>query len=206
MKTTVFIFTVAFIALFCVNTTTSIENLQTDKYDPWLDLNDDGKIDIFDVVMVAMAYGSSGKPYNKTAALIELQAKVSVLEATISARLPQVDFLSIPAAAFASEGESPINQKRYNLGSSIYMLEEDYIPSYGDFYAPVQLPSGVTITRLTSYWWDNGPNLVACELWRRYQIAPKELLATVNSPKASGPGYGVTSNFTINYATIENHL
>jgi len=204
MKTTVFVFAVVFIALFCVNITTSIENLQTDLYDPWLDLNDDGEIDIFDVVMVARAYGSSGKPYNKTAALIELQAKVSVLEATISARLPQVDFLSIPAAAFTSEGESPENQKRINLGNYIYMLEEDYIPSYGNFYAPVQLPSGVTITRLTSYWWDNGPNLVECDLWRRLQVAPKELLATVNSPLASGPGYGVTSDFTIDYATIDN--
>ena len=97
MKKTVLFFTIVFVSLFLVNNTTSIANLQTDKYDPWLDLNDDGEIDIFDVVMVAAAYGSSGKPYNKTAAIIELQAKVSVLEATISARLPPVDFLSIPA-------------------------------------------------------------------------------------------------------------
>jgi hypothetical protein len=205
MKKTVLVFTIIFVSLFLVNSTTSIENRQTDLYDPWLDLNDDGEIDIFDVVMVARAYGSSGKPFNKTAAIIELQAKVSVLEATITARLPPVDFLSIPAAAFTSEGESPENQKRMNLGSSISMLEEEYIPSYGTFYAPVQLPSGVTITRLTSYWWDNGPNLVECELSRRIFGGPyKELMATVNSPLASGPGYGVTSDFTINNATIDN--
>lgn len=204
MKTTVLFFTILYVSLFFISTTTSIENLQTGEYDPWLDLNDDGKIDIFDVVMVANSYGSSGKPFNKTAALLELQAKVSVLEATISARLPPVDFLAIPAAAFTSEGESPENQKRSNLGYAIHMLEEDYIPSYGDFYAPVQLPSGVTITRLTSYWWDFGPNLVACELWRKLYGVPKELMATVHSPLASGPGYGVTSNFTINHATIDN--
>ncbi len=29
-------------------------------------------------------------------------------------------------------------------------------------------------------------------------------MATVNSPLASGPGYGVTSNFTIDHATIDN--
>ena len=201
MKTTILVFTIVFVSLFFVNSTVSIANLQTDKYDPWLDLNDDGKIDIFDVVMVANAYGSSGKPFNKTAALLELQAKVSVLEATITARLPQVDFLAIPAAAFVSEGDY---QERHNAGYAIHMLEEDYIPSYGDFYAPVQLPSGVTITRLTSYWWDNGPNLVECELWRKLHGAPKELLATVNSPLASGPGDGVTSDFTIDHATIDN--
>ena len=104
MKTTVLGLAAFLLAsLFFVNATSSISNRAVQEYDPWLDLNDDGKIDIFDLVMVAMAYGSSGKPYNKTAALIELQAKVSVLEATISARLPQVDFLSIPAAEFTSE-------------------------------------------------------------------------------------------------------
>lgn len=202
--TSLALLTILFSSMFLIGTTTSISTKGAHDYDPWCDLDDDGDIDIFDIVDIAGRYGSSGKPFNKTAALIELQAKVSVLEATISARLPQVDFLSIPAAAFASEGESPENQKRINLGNYIYMLEEDYIPSYGDFYAPVQLPSGVKITRLTSYWWDNGPNLVECELWRRHQIAPKELLATVNSPLASGPGYGVTSDFTINNATIDN--
>ncbi len=197
-------FTIVFVSLFCVNSTTSVANLQTGLYDPWLDLNDDGKIDIFDVVMVANSYGTSGKPFNKTAALLELQTQVSILDATISARLPPVDFLSIPAAAFTSEGDSPENQKRLNLGSYIYMLEEDYIPYYGSFYAPVQLPSGVNITRLTSYWWDNGPNLVECGLYRRIFGSLEELLATVNSPLASSPGYGVTSNFTINHATIDN--
>ena len=127
MKTTVFVFTVTFIALFCVNITTSIENRQTGLYDPWLDMNDDGEIDIFDVVMVARAYGSSGKPYNKTAALIELQAKVSVLEATIQARLPPVDFLSIPAAAFTSEDEPTNGDRREHWG---FWLE-----TIGDFGA-----------------------------------------------------------------------
>ena len=201
MKTTVLVFTIVFVSLFFVNSTTSIANLQTDKYDPWLDLNDDGKIDIFDVVMVASAYGSSGKPFNKTAALIELQAQVSVLEATISARLPQVDFLSIPAAAFTSEADEPANGDRYHWGNSI----DTFGDQAANFYAPVQLPSGVTITRLTSYWRDDGDDHVTCQLIRQlHGGGSTEILATVNSPHVSGPGLGLTSNFTISYATIDN--
>ena len=199
MKTKVFVFTVAFIALFSVNSTTSIETLQTGLYDPWLDLNDDGEIDIFDVVMVARAYGSSGEPFNKTAALLELQAKVSILEATIAARLPPVDFLCIPAAAFTSE-DQPVNGDRVNWG---YMLESINQVA-ATFYAPVQLPSGVTITRLTSYWFDEGPDQITCELIKDLYSSGPEILATVNSPQAAGPGNGVTSNFTISQPTINN--
>ncbi len=37
----------------------------TDNYSPWADLNDDGIIDIFDIVPVALAFGSSGTPLTK---------------------------------------------------------------------------------------------------------------------------------------------
>lgn len=200
MKITGLVLTIMFVSLFFVNSTTSIANLQTGEYDPWLDLNDDGEIDIFDVVMVARAYGSSGEPFNKTAALLELQAQVSILDATISARLPQVDILSIPAAAFTSEDDPPSNGDRHHHGS--------YITTTGDiaanFYAPVQLPSGVTITRLTSYWFDEGDDQITCKLIRHLYGSGNEILATVNSPKAGGSGSGLTSNFTISYPPIDN--
>lgn len=50
------------------------------NYDPWLDNNDDGKIDIYDVVEVASAYGSVGTPINKTAMLLDLWDRVSLIE------------------------------------------------------------------------------------------------------------------------------
>jgi len=53
---------------------------QTGSYDPWLDINDDGTIDIRDLATIARAYGTSGTPLNKTALLLELQAKVKELE------------------------------------------------------------------------------------------------------------------------------
>ena len=36
------------------------------EYDPWLDVNDDGAIEMRDVSSVARAYGTSGTPVNKT--------------------------------------------------------------------------------------------------------------------------------------------
>lgn len=50
------------------------------EYDPWLDNNDDGKIDIFDVVKVAGAYGTNGTPLNKTFLLLDLLERVETLE------------------------------------------------------------------------------------------------------------------------------
>lgn len=206
MKNITLSFTImALASLVLVNTTASVAPRDTGEYDPWLDTNDDGIINIFDLVSLARAYGSTGTPLNKTAALLELQAQVSVLQKTIEARLPQVGMLSIPAAAFASEGEPPLNGDRDNNGGWIDMLSSEYIETYGRFYAPVQLPSGATITRVSSYWWDQGSNYVSCELFRSlYGAGSRQTLATVHSPQSSGPGYGVTSNFTISYATIDN--
>jgi hypothetical protein len=35
---------------------------QVGEYDPWLDINDDGKIDIYDVAVTAQAFGTYGDP------------------------------------------------------------------------------------------------------------------------------------------------
>jgi hypothetical protein len=51
------------------------------EYDPWIDLNDDGQIDLYDAVTLAGATGAFGTPINKTELLLDLQAKVNGLEA-----------------------------------------------------------------------------------------------------------------------------
>jgi hypothetical protein len=54
------------------------------SYDPWCDLDDDGDIDIFDIVKMAGAYGTTGTPINKTELLLELEAKVDALSTTVA--------------------------------------------------------------------------------------------------------------------------
>lgn len=50
------------------------------EYDPWYDINDDGKIDIKDVYGIALKYGTTGEPINKTQIILDLQNRVSALE------------------------------------------------------------------------------------------------------------------------------
>ena len=54
------------------------------EYDPWADLNEDGKIDIFDLVSLAGKYGTTGTPINKTEVLLELQSRVAELEERVA--------------------------------------------------------------------------------------------------------------------------
>jgi len=53
------------------------------EYDPWADLDDDGKIGITDLYKVAAIFGTTGEPIDKTALLLELQTRVDILEASM---------------------------------------------------------------------------------------------------------------------------
>jgi hypothetical protein len=49
-------------------------------YDHWLDINDDGTIDMKDIATVARAYGTYGTAINKTELLLELEQRISDVE------------------------------------------------------------------------------------------------------------------------------
>jgi len=53
-------------------------------YDAWYDLNDDGIIDMTDIGLLCLKYGTTGTPINKTALLLELMEKVENLTARVS--------------------------------------------------------------------------------------------------------------------------
>jgi hypothetical protein len=57
-----------------------IQSSPGNGYDPWLDINDDGTLNIIDLATIARAYGTTGEPINKTALLLELQSRVEALE------------------------------------------------------------------------------------------------------------------------------
>jgi len=81
-------FVVAAIVTFCLATTFFVviptrSSKESNSYDPWLDVNDDGIINILDISGLARIFGTSGSPVNKTALLLELQNRLETLEATV---------------------------------------------------------------------------------------------------------------------------
>jgi hypothetical protein len=79
---------VAILATFCLTSTlfmvipirSQVSTNSANEYDPWIDTNDDGIIDIFDIAALALAFGAEGTPINKTALLLELQNRLDELE------------------------------------------------------------------------------------------------------------------------------
>jgi len=69
---------------FCLTITLLVAVTSSVEYDPWMDTNDDGLIDIVDIVNLAIRFGEEGTPINKTALLLELQARVDELNATLT--------------------------------------------------------------------------------------------------------------------------
>jgi prefoldin subunit 5 len=74
----------------------------TFQYDPWADINDDGKIDIKDVAYVSRLFGTFGDPVNKTAllynvnaTLTELLSRIDRLNASVTWIQSKVDQLNI---------------------------------------------------------------------------------------------------------------
>jgi hypothetical protein len=57
-----------FIATFCLF---NIQSASGPKYDPLYDVNDDGKINILDLTLLAIRYGTQGIPMNRTSGLVK---------------------------------------------------------------------------------------------------------------------------------------
>jgi len=76
------------------NTSSYVTTDAGPEYDLWRDLNDDGIINIYDVVMVTGIYGSTGTPMNKTELLLELMERIEVLNATIIDQQNTINYLN----------------------------------------------------------------------------------------------------------------
>jgi hypothetical protein len=87
-------------------------------YDPWIDSNDDGRINILDCIALSGVFGTTGTPINKTALLLELQARIDSLNATNLELQSKVDLLN----ASLLESQSRIDDLNASLASQINVL------------------------------------------------------------------------------------
>lgn len=91
MKLKAWLGTVLFASLFLVSATASPTPRATAPYDPWCDYNDDGIIDIFDIVNIASRYRTTGSPLNK-----------SLFQQSLRFREVEEQTLTVPAVAIAT--------------------------------------------------------------------------------------------------------
>lgn len=157
-------------------------------YSPWGDLNDDGTIDIFDIVWLAGRFSTTGTPMNKTE-LVGLEDRVVALET----RIPQKGYISVPPAAFVP------------FDSNWQVLTTNYLANYETTFitcmGSVQLPHGATVTNITVYWRDVGTQAVMTKL-RRHNLSHFHEMAYVES--TGDTGFGSSYDDTIDYETIDN--
>jgi hypothetical protein len=76
---------IAVLATFCLTATmfmvaSTRSETPIGTYDPIVDLNHDGKIDILDAIILANHFGTSGTPVDENATLADLQARVDRIE------------------------------------------------------------------------------------------------------------------------------
>lgn len=190
------------------------------EYDPWCDLDDDGKINIYDVVMVTSKYNTTGTPMNKTAKLLELQAGIDSLNATnlelqsrvdllnaslfelqskmeaLETRIPKKGYISISTAAFTPAG---------NLGT--FLKSGSYLKGEGGYYASVQLPDGVIVTNMSVGLYDSIDDPYIDVYLEAYNITWKCSLGDMASISTLGqgmPGDVLLHDDTISNAIIDN--
>ena len=193
----VIVLALSFFSIHTVANTSSYETTDAGpEYDPWRDLNDDGIINIYDVVMVTGIYGSTGTPINKTELLLGLQSRVEALEA----RIPKNGYISIHPGAFR---DSVINQS----SSGHFRVNEGVLRGNGTYYANVQLPNGSRVVNMTVYVYDLSEEYYVDVKLGRFQVmggGPQTMASVTTYPPEIGPGYMVLHNDTITGAEIHN--
>jgi len=106
-------------------------------YNPWLDIDDDGKIDMRDVSEVCRAFGARGDPINKTALLYEvndtfteLLSKIDGLNDSVIALQSDVAYLTTKIAVLQTELailNATLTQQIENLEATIANLETSLV-------------------------------------------------------------------------------
>lgn len=105
---------------------------QYEEYDPWMDVDDNGIINMLDLYNVALRFGTSGDPGNKTELLYnvsntfaELLARLDILNSTLAGLETKYDELNASLTSKIASMENTILLMQTDLGQQkvlIYMM------------------------------------------------------------------------------------
>lgn len=129
----------------------------TFKYNAWADLNDDGIIDIFDIATVAVVFGTTGTPINKTALLYEVNATFTQLRSKIDSlnesnielrsRIDSLNTSFIDLEAYLETKITNLNTSLVQLQSRVDNLNYTMTSTVNDLNAQI-VEMNATITDL----------------------------------------------------------
>ena len=105
-------------------------------------------------------------------------------------------YIQIPASSFV--------RRNYDDNVQVGSFITNYDTVSNILQAPVLLPNGVTITNVTSYWYDNDASLnIYCRLYRDLEDGFVYQIAEVDS--SGNPGFNSTVDTTIHFSdTVDN--
>lgn len=109
----------------------------------------------------------------------------------------KTSYISISTAAFVPREDG---YDYYNNGAYIQNIDGNS----DDYYAPVQLPHGATVTNMTFYWEDYSSSYNGLiSMAKRPPLSAIQTMASVYSSGNSGKG--ISYDDTIEYAVIDNY-
>jgi hypothetical protein len=109
---------------------------------------------------------------------------------------PITGYVSVSAAAFR-----PVEHTYQYTNWGDYLSSHNALSSH--YYAPVQLPHGATVTKMTFYWYDNVTANALCTLYRN-PLSGTWVDIWLASVESGSGGDGSSSDDTIDHAFIDN--
>jgi hypothetical protein len=116
---------------------------------------------------------------------------------------PRTSYVSVSAAAFRPYAEDVSYR---NLGNWLDNGWDNTDFSTTWYHAPIQLPHGATVTKMSFYWYDNSSvHDATCTLYRNnLNHGTADPMATANS--SGSANWGPTEDDTIDFALVNNYL
>lgn len=117
-----------------------------------------------------------------------------------SAVIIRRETVNIPAASFR-----PANGSNDYQNHGRYFIQYDAASDTGDYYAPVNLPQNVIVTKMTFYFRDNTTDNGVMRLFRTAMNGTGVQMAVIDTSGSwASPSYGSNSTTTINGEEIDN--